>query len=130
MTRANADVPASGSRELYANLYVVLLCDEVWLSNRKLNRKFRDRNRHYRFRRIRLLRKPCVYVGQTSRDPEERFQQHKNGDMASRIARKYGVGLVPPPHGHHNPVLASEREEQEERLALDLQSRGYGVWWN
>lgn len=127
---ANADVRASGGRELYANLYVILLCDEVWLSNRKLNRKFRDLNLHYRFGRIRLFRKPCVYVGQTSRDPEERFQQHKNDDMASRIARKYGVGLVPPLYEHLNSVPAAEREKQEERLALELQGRGYGVWWN
>ena len=100
------------------NLYVILLRDEVWLHRRK----FRERNPDYR------PNMPCVYVGQTSLDPEERFEQHKEGKKASRIARKYGVRLVPRLYEHLNPVPASEREEREKRLAHDLQLRGYGVW--
>ncbi|MDE2974588.1 MAG: hypothetical protein OXU64_07710 [Gemmatimonadota bacterium] len=125
----NADPPASGSLKRAgnrtANLYVILLRDEV-----RRSRKFRKRNPHYRPSRIRFLRKPCVYVGQTARDPEERFEQHKNGIKASRIARKYGVCLLPRLYEHLNPVPAADREEQERRLALHLQKRGYGVWWN
>src|SRR5919106_6801178 len=39
--------------------------------------------------------KPCVYVGQTARSPEERFQQHLAGYKAARKVRKYGVRLRP-----------------------------------
>lgn len=109
----------SGSRERTTNLYVILLCDSVWSS-----RKFRERNPHYQ------AEKPCVYVGQTMLDPEERFEKHKNGNKASRIVRKYGIRLVPGLYEHVNPVPAAERVEREKRLALDLQGRGYGVWWN
>ena len=109
----------SGSRERGTNVYVILLCDEVW----RRDRRFRKRNPDYR------PNMPCVYVGQTSLDPEERFEKHKNGNKASRIVRKYGIRLVPELYEHLNPVSAAERE-QEERLALDLQGRGYGVWWN
>ena len=31
---------------------------------------------------------------------------------------------------HLNPVPASEAEEREEELAIDLQKKGYAVWWN
>ncbi len=120
----NADPPASGSRKRAgnrtANLYVILLRGEVW----RRDRKFREMNPHYR------AEKQCVYVGQTSLDPEKRFKQHKNGYKASRRARKYGVRLLPHLYEHLNPVPAAEREEQEERLALYLQKRGYAAWWN
>ena len=121
--KRNADAPASGSRKhagnRTANLYVILLCDAVWRSQ-----KFRKRNPHYR------LRRPCVYVGQTSLDPEVRFKQHKSGYKASPIARKYGTHLVPHLYEHLNPVPAAEREEREKRLALSLKKRGYAVWSN
>ena len=120
---ANAEAQASGNRERYVNLYVILLCDEVWL-----RRKFRERNPHYRPSRVRFFWKPCVYVGQTSRDPEKRFTQHRIGYKASPTARKYGICLVPRLYEQLNPVPASEREEREKRLAHDLQLRGYGVW--
>lgn len=122
---------ASGARDLTVNLYVILLCDAVWMGDRRLNREFRKRNRHYRRRRIRFLRKGCVYVGQTWHRPEVRFCQHRNGKRAGRgIVRKYGVRLVPHLYEQLDPVPEAEREEREERLALDLQRRGYGVWWN
>lgn len=120
----NADPPASGSRtragNRTANLYVTLLRDEVW----GRDRKFRETNPHYR------ADKQCVYVGQTSLDPEERFKQHKNGYKASRRARKYGARLLRHLYEDLNPVPAAEREEQEKRLGRDLQKRGYAVWWN
>ena len=86
------------------------------------------RNPHYR-RRV-LFRKPCVYVGQTALDPEERFRQHKSGYKACRIAKKYGKRLIKREYEHLNPVPASEAEEMEEALAVDLQRKGYAVWWN
>lgn len=113
----NGNPSASGNRT--ANLYVILLCDEVWRS-----RKFREDNPNYR------AEMPCVYVGVTSLDPEERFKQHKSGYKASRTARKYGIHLVPGLYEHMNPVPAREREEREKRLAFDLRRKGYGVWSN
>ena len=86
------------------------------------------RNPHYR-RRV-LFGKPCVYVGQTALDPEERFRQHKSGHKAARIARKYGMYLMASAYEHLNPVPASEAEEREEALALRLQRKGWAVWWH
>ncbi len=119
------DCPASGHQGRLRNLYVIRLDDAVL---RK--RKFRERSPHYRLRGIGLFRKPCVYVGQTARDPEVRFQQHKDGHKASPIARKYGKNLMRKKYEHLNPVPASEAEEREEELAIDLQKKGYAVWWN
>lgn len=39
--------------------------------------------------------KKCVYVGQTSKTPEERFQEHLNGIHASRYVEEHGVRLLP-----------------------------------
>ena len=36
-----------------------------------------------------------LYVGQTSRDPDLRFDQHKTGYKSSSAARRFGVGLLP-----------------------------------
>lgn len=94
------------------------------------HRKFRDRNPNYRRRRLGLFGKPCVYVGQTWHDPEVRFQKHKNGDNAALFVRRYGQRLMKKKYEHLNPVPAAEAEDREEELAVDLQRRGYGVWWN
>ena len=101
------------------NLYVIRLDDAVLQE-----RKFRERNPDYR------PGKPCVYVGQTSLDPETRFQQHQNRYKASRIARRYGKYLMRKKYEHLNPVPAAEAEDREEALAAALQRKGYGVWWN
>ena len=119
------DGPVSGHQGRASNLYVIRLDDAVLQK-----RKFRERNPHYRLRAIRLFRKPCVYVGQTWHDPEVRFQQHKDGDNASPIVRKYGMCLLRKKYEHLNPVPASEALEREEELAIDLQEKGYAVWWN
>ena len=74
---------------------------------------------------------PCVYVGVTWHNPGKRFQQHMaGGKLSSPIVRKYGIRLLPDLYEDRNPVPEAERNEQEERLAPDLQRRGYGVWWN
>ena len=71
-----------------------------------------------------------MYVGQTWHDPEVRFQKHKNGDNAALFVRRYGQRLMKKKYEHLNPVPAAEAEDREEELAVDLQRRGYGVWWN
>ena len=92
------------------------------------DRRFMARNPHY-LHRI-FGGKPCVYVGQTALDPEERFRQHKRGYKACRIVKKYGRRLMKKKYQHLNPVPASVAVEREEALALRLQRKGYAVWWN
>jgi GIY-YIG catalytic domain len=71
---------------------------------------------------------PVVYVGQSSRMPEERFRQHLAGHKASRWVRKHGLRLRPRLYRSHNPLptqaaaLAMEKE-----LARRLRKRGYVV---
>ena len=103
----------------HRNLYVIRLDDAVLQE-----RKFRERNPDYR------PGKPCVYVGQTSLDPETRFQQHQDRYKASRIAIRYGKYLMKRKYKHLNPVPAAEAEDREEALAVALQRKGYGVWWH
>src|SRR3569623_1262251 len=54
-----------------------------------------------------------LYVGQTSRDPDLRFDQHKSGYKASGAARRHGVRLLPELPPRLNPV------RQWEALALE-----------
>ena len=108
---ARAVQPRTNQRG-FRNLYVIRLDDAVL---RK--RKFRERNPGYQ------PGKPCVYGGQTSLDPDDRFQQHKDGDKASPIARKYGNYLMRKRYEHLNPVPAAEAEDREEDLAAALQRK-------
>ena len=107
------------------NLYVIRLGDSEDGESILDHKRFMARNPHYR----RGSGKPCVYVGQTALDPEERFRQHKSGYKASSIAKKYGMYIMKK-YERLNPVPASEAEEREEALALRLQRKGYAVWWN
>src|ERR1700754_4346567 len=45
-----------------------------------------------------------LYVGQTSRDPDLRFDQHKAGYKASGAAKRFGVRLLPDLVEHLNPM--------------------------
>lgn len=110
--------PSTNQRGL-RNLYVIRLDDAVLQK-----RKFRERNPGYQ------PGKPCVYVGQTALNPDDRFQQHKDGYKASPIAKKYGKYLMRKRYERLNPVPAAEAEDREEALASALQRKGYGVWWN
>ncbi|MFO1013477.1 MAG: hypothetical protein U1E50_06905 [Caulobacteraceae bacterium] len=58
-----------------------------------------------------------VYVGQTSRDPDQRFDQHKTGYKASGAVRRFGVRLMPELTGHLNPMRRWEAAELEAALA-------------
>lgn len=72
--------------------------------------------------------RPVVYVGQSSRPPEERLRQHLAGHKASRWVHRYGLRLRPRLYRCHNPLptqaaaLAMEKE-----LARRLRKRGYVV---
>ena len=81
----------------------------------------------------------CLYVGMTSKDPAERFKQHKTGyiskkghDISSSIVYKYGAYLRPSLYRHLNETAMNREQalKMEEKLAWDLRRQGYAVWFN
>ena len=68
-----------------------------------------------------------LYVGQTSRDPDLRFDQHKAGYKASGPVRRFGVRLLPEFVDHLNPHQQWESLDLEGALAEVL--RDAGVPW-
>jgi predicted GIY-YIG superfamily endonuclease len=68
-----------------------------------------------------------LYVGQTARDPDLRFDQHKTGYKSSSAARRFGVRLLPDMVAHLNPMRQWESLDLEEALAEAL--RAAGVAW-
>ena len=68
-----------------------------------------------------------LYVGQTSRDPDLRFDQHKAGYKASGATRRFGVRLLPDVVAHLNPMRRWEALDLEEALAEAF--RAAGVPW-
>ena len=66
----------------------------------------------------------ALYVGKTIRNPEERFQQHKDGYKASRYVKKYGVCLLPDLFEHLNPMNGAEATELEASIAEALKHAG------
>lgn len=82
---------------------------------------------------VALLRDPTrdepwgVYVGQTGRDPDLRFDQHKAGYKASGAVRRFGVKLLPELTAHLNPMRAWEAIDLEAALAEAF--RAAGIAW-
>ena len=58
-----------------------------------------------------------LYVGQTARDPDWRFDQHKAGYKASGAVRRFGVRLLPSVVEHLNPLREWESLDLEAALA-------------
>ena len=101
-------------------VYVIELDEEVLL-----NKKFRNNNPSY------IKGSECVYVGQSSRKPELRFEQHKEGYKSSKYARIYGIKLRPDLYDKYNPIpTRKDAEEIEEMLSRSLRKKGLGVWFN
>ena len=71
--------------------------------------------------------KPCVYVGLTGLDPEERFANHKRGYKSAWTVRKYGLRLLPEMYACFNPMPYHVAAEMEQGLAADLRAAGYTV---
>lgn len=70
----------------------------------------------------------CVYVGQTSQDVAQRFQQHRaGGPKANRFVARYGGELVPALYEHLNPLTHLESLRQERNLIRRLRRTGYWV---
>ncbi len=74
-------------------------------------------------------RRPCrfgFYVGETSNDPDVRFDQHKTGYKASRWVNRFGVKLLPDVVAHLNPLRRWEAVDLEAALAEAF--RREGLW--
>lgn len=75
-----------------------------------------------------------VYVGESSREPQERLQQHLDGyrdddgnPRFSRTVNRYGVDLVPELFRHEQPACMYCAKRREQELAEKLRSDGYTV---
>lgn len=65
-----------------------------------------------------------LYVGQTARDPDVRFDQHKAGYRASGAVRRFGMQLLPELVVHLNPLRQWESLELEAALAETFTAAG------
>jgi predicted GIY-YIG superfamily endonuclease len=65
-----------------------------------------------------------LYVGETSRDPDLRFDQHKTGYKASRYVNRFGVRLLPDLVAHLNPMRRWEAIDLEAALAEEFTRAG------
>lgn len=80
----------------------------------------------------------CLYVGMTSKTPQERFHQHKTAyrnkkghKLSSNIVEKYGLYLRPSLYNHISPLAnRNEALKMEKVLALELRRQRYAVWFN
>lgn len=71
--------------------------------------------------------RPCVYVGMTGLDPEERFRNHRAGIKAASVVRRFGQRLLPELYAHLNPMPFEAAAAMERDLAEDLRREGYVV---
>lgn len=108
-------------------VYVIELSRRVMSENKK----FREANPQYNG----MLE--CLYVGMSSKTPEERLKQHKTGfrnkkgyKLSSNIVEKYGLYLRPSLYEHLDLMTRSEALKMEEQLALELRRKRYAVWFN
>jgi hypothetical protein len=101
---------------LHHYVYVVLL-DPAVLKLRKIRAVNPTRQKD----------KPCVYVGMTGLNPDERFANHKAGVKAARIVQRYGLRLLPELYEVFNPMPFDVAAQMEKELAEDLRAQGYTV---
>ncbi len=71
--------------------------------------------------------KPCVYVGMTGLQVEERFENHKKGEKSAWVVQKYGLRLLPELYEFLNPMPFEAAAQMEKDLAEDLRAEGYTV---
>jgi predicted GIY-YIG superfamily endonuclease len=98
-------------------VYVVLLSPDVQYE-RRFKRCNPDRD----------PAKPCVYIGMTGLDPDDRFDRHKAGIRANRFVQRYGLRLLPELYDQYNPMTYDAARTMEVELAIALRNRGFGVW--
>jgi predicted GIY-YIG superfamily endonuclease len=105
----------------------------IELSKRVFTERAKFRNANPQFNGV----NECLYVGMTSKTPEVRFKQHKEGKrskkgykLSSRIVQKFGLYLRPSLYSHLDLLNKAEAYKMEETLALELKRMGYAVWFN
>jgi hypothetical protein len=94
---------------------------------RATTRNVRGASHHVYIALLEDKRRACrwgLYVGETSRDPDIRFDQHKTGYKASRWVNRFGVRLLPELVTHLNPLRRWEAAELEAALAEELLRAG------
>ena len=108
-------------------VYVIELSKKVFTDSKK----FREANPQFNG----VLE--CLYVGMTSKTPQERFEQHKIGyrnergmKLSSNIVEKYGLYLRPSLYNHLELMTRDNALEMEKQLALELRRKRYAVWFN
>jgi hypothetical protein len=69
----------------------------------------------------------CVYVGESSRTAQERFEQHRAGYKAARDVKNYGVQIRPELYEMLPPVPPRFAKKLEEALGKVLRDCGYCV---
>ena len=86
-----------------------------------------------KMRRVRLInpkrdpKKPCLYVGLTGLEPEERFANHRQGIKSSGFVKRYRIRLMPELYEHLNPMPYEAAAQMEKDLTEDLRRAGYTV---
>jgi hypothetical protein len=76
-----------------------------------------------------------VYVGQSSRSPEDRFREHTSGarnrEDRGRLyndeVRRWGMRLLPQFYAHLHPSCTAQAEARELALARQLLAKGFKV---
>jgi predicted GIY-YIG superfamily endonuclease len=109
-------------------VYVIELSRRIFTENAR----FRNANPQYNG----VLE--CLYVGMTSKTPQQRFDQHKKGalskkghDLSSRLVKEYGLYLRPSLYEHIQSIRSrKDALLAEEALALELRRKRYAVWYN
>ena len=101
-------------------VYVIDLDEKV-----TIYKKFRQKNLKY------IRGNGCVYVGQSARKPEIRFEQHKEGYKANYFAKLNGIKLLPIFYEKYNTIpTRKDAEEIEYMLWKALRLKHFGVWFN
>lgn len=108
----------------------IAVAQRATLRLRATTRNARGASHHVYIALLEDRRRACrwgLYVGETSRDPDVRFDQHKSGYKASRHVTRFGVRLLPELVAHLNPLRRWEAVELEAALAEEL-SRAEVSW--
>ena len=101
-------------------VYVIELDPDV--ANLK---KVREKNPNY------IKGNGCFYVGQSTRPPELRFEQHKEGYKSNKYAKYYGKKLRPDIYKKYNPIPPRDDALSiEAYLGKKLRQKGATVWFN
>lgn len=75
--------------------------------------------------------RPAVYVGQTSKSIDARFQEHLAGgweNRSSRVVAKRGIRLIPELIPRQKYYTQGDAEAAETRLGKRLEAKGYRVY--